>query len=91
MPFVLIILGALMTTVGVKGTQGQLITLLKGDLTGSNNFVDWLVSILVIGAIGYVPGLKKISDGLLILVLLVLVLVNKGFFTQFSTAVKGGT
>ena len=93
MPFVFIIIGIVMVTAGVRGTSQNLLTLLKGDLTGSNNFVYWIVSIGVIGALGYVQDLRSFSRALLALVIIVLVIRENqqgsgGFFTEFQSAVK---
>jgi hypothetical protein len=84
MPFILIMFGVLLILVGYQGTQVQFFGLLKGDFTGSGNFVYWVVSILIIGGIGYVPKLKSLSDSFLVLVLLVLFISHKGFFAQFN-------
>ena len=96
MPFAFIILGSVFLVSGVRGTGKQLITLIKGDFTGANNFAYWLLSILVIGAIGYVPELKPISRGFMALVILVLFLKNGdtqgaggGFFEQFQKQAFG--
>jgi|ERR1700733_221540 len=83
--FLAVAIAAIVT--GLRGTQGQLLTLLKSDFTTSNNFGIWILAIVAVGSLGYVPGLKTISNGLLILVVVVLLLSNKGFFSQFSSAV----
>jgi hypothetical protein len=88
MPFVLIIVGIFLFVSAVRGTSGQLATLLKNDLTGSGSFLYWFVAILVIGGIGYIPALKKLSDAFLVLVILALFVANRGFFSQFNTALK---
>ena len=77
--------------VGYHGSQDQFFTLLKGDFTGSGNFFYWIISIMVIGAIGYIPRLKSISDAFLVLVLLVLFISNKGFFNSFNQQIQQGT
>ena len=88
MPFALLFVGILFVVVGYRGTQNDLLSLLKGDFTGPRNFIYWVISILVIGAVGYVPRLKPISDGFLVLVLLVLFISNPGFFSQFTQQVS---
>ena len=89
MPYALIIAGIVLTVAGVRNTETALYTLLKGDFTGSNSFIWWTLSILGIGALGYVPETRKLANAFLALVLIVLVLANKGVFQQFSTALKG--
>jgi hypothetical protein len=91
MAFALIILGLLLLVAATRNTQDQLFTLLKSDFTGPNNFVFWVVSLLVIGAVGYIPKLKPLSTAFLVLVVLVLFLTKGnpqlaggGFFEQFT-------
>lgn len=84
MPFALVIIGLTLLISGVKNTQGDLFTLVKGDFTGPKNFIFWTVSILIIGAIGYIPKLKPVANSFLVLVIVVLFLSNKGFFANFN-------
>jgi len=101
MPFAFIIVGIVMLISGVRGKSANLLTLLKGDLTGSNNFVYWILSILVIGSLGYVDEFKTLSRALLGLVLVVLILADDkngsgGFFATLQSDLKqlgasGGT
>lgn len=84
MPFALIITGIVLVVAGVRGTEGDLFTLLKGDLSGPHNFEYWLISILIIGALGYIPDLKTLSRAFLVLVILVLLISNGGFFQNFN-------
>lgn len=87
MPFVLVIIGIVLLISAAKGTHTQLFTLLKGDFTGPNNFIYWILAILLIGAIGYIPKLKPLSVTFLVLVILTLFLSRQGFFTQFTAAI----
>ncbi len=95
MPFVLIVAGTVLLIAGVRNSQGQLYLLLRNDFSGPGNFIYWMLAILIIGAIGYVPKLKPVSDGFLILVILVLFLAKGnpkapggGFFSQFLKQVQ---
>lgn len=96
MPFALIIVGVVLLITSVRGTltggSNSLVSLLQSDFTGSNNFVYWLVAILVLGGIGYIPKLKPVSIAMLTLVIIVLVLtkgnaqgIGGGFFSQLTT------
>ena len=87
MPIALLIIGLVMVIAAVRGTQGTLAGLLKGDFTGTSNFLYWLVAILAIGSIGYVKRLKTFSDTFLGLILIAMLLANKGFFAQFTQAI----
>lgn len=84
MPFALLIVGIVMITSAVRNTTDELTTAIKGDFTGKDNFLYWMVSILIIGAIGYIPTLRHLSRVFLVLVIVVLFLSNGGFFTKFN-------
>lgn len=88
MPFALILIGGVLFLAVMRGTTTQLKNLLLQDFTGSSNFIYWLVSIGVIGGVGYIPSLKKISDAFLLLVIVVFVIANKGFFNSFMQALQ---
>lgn len=88
MPFVLIIAGTVLLIAAVRNTQQQLFYLLASDFTGKDNFIFWFISILIIGAVGYIPKLKPVSDGFLILVILTLFLKRgTGFFDMFQAQI----
>lgn len=93
MPFVFIIVGLLFIIAAVRGESGSLVTLIKGDFTGSDNFIYWFLSILVVGAVGYIKDLQGLSRAFLVLLIVVLLLNknNQGvsFFNQFESAIKG--
>jgi hypothetical protein len=94
MPFVFAIIGIVFVIAGVRGKSDDLLNLVKEDLTGQHNFVYWIVSILLIGSLGYVDSLKAFSRALLTLVLIVLILAeNKksgsgGFFAKFRQGIN---
>lgn len=89
MPFVLMLFGLVLLISSAKNTQGELLTLLEGDFTGGGNFVYWIVSIMLIGALGYIKELKGFSTAMLTLVIVVMFLSNPGFFNKFQSAVAG--
>lgn len=91
MPLIFLLVGIVLLVVAVRGKTAptDLITLLKSDFTGQNNFGIWVLAIFGIGALGYVSGLKPIANAFLLLVVVVILLSNKGFFSQFSNAVQG--
>jgi hypothetical protein len=84
MPILFIGTGLVFVFVGLNGNAAKLYSLLSGDLTGPNSFVYWFVSILILGALGYIKGLENLSKMFLILVILVLFLDNGGFFAKFQ-------
>jgi hypothetical protein len=90
MALALLSIGILLLVAGVRGTQQDLFAELQKDFTGANNFFEWLVAFVLIGAIGFIPRMKPISTGLLALVILAIFLKRgTGFFDQFTSAVQG--
>lgn len=94
MPFALLIIGAILLISAARGTTDGptgLFALVKGDFTGPASFVYWMVAILVIGSIGYIPKVKPISTAFLGLLIVVLFLAKGdpskaggGFFEKFT-------
>jgi hypothetical protein len=91
MPLALVIIGLLMLVVGIRGTQSQFTKLIVGDFTGNNNFIFWMLAIIIVGMIGYVEKLKSISNAFLLLIIVVIFLSHAGFFAQFEAAIKSTT
>jgi hypothetical protein len=96
MSFALLIIGAVMLIAAARGRESDLFALLRNDFTGPGNFVYWVISILVIGAIGYIPRLKPVSDAFLALIVIILFLTKGdpkkspggGFFEQFTRQIQ---
>lgn len=91
MPLLFIGSGLILVLTGVKGNPSALWSALQADFTGPGNFVYWSVSILALGALGYVPPLKNTSRLFIVLVLIVLLLDNGGFFTQFQKFINSNS
>jgi putative exporter of polyketide antibiotics len=92
MPFALAIIGIALLVAGVRNTQDKLFSLIKGDFSGQNNFIFWMVSIFAIGAVGYIPKFKPVSMAFLTLVIVVLFLKRgTGFFAQATSALNSTT
>lgn len=87
MPFVIIIVGAVLLIAAIQGTERDLGKLLYSDA----GFVWWVLAIVCVGAIGYIDRFKKFSDGLLALILISLVMREQGFVQQFIQAVRSGS
>lgn len=90
MPLVFITTGALLIITALKGSPSDLYALLKYDFwqRQPHGFVYWFIAIVVLGSLGYIPSLKSLSRMFLILVLVVLLLENKGFFAQLQSFIK---
>lgn len=81
----------MLVLVGLNGDPAKLYALIASDFQGKNSFIYWMVAILILGALGYIPGLEKLSKLFMLLVLIVLFLDNGGFFNQFQQFVKSTT
>ena len=93
MAFALLIIGITLVVAAVRGTHLNLIQLIWGDFTGPANFWYWIAALLLVGMIGYIPKLKALSDGLLVIIILSLLLARSnpkepegGFFKQLTDA-----
>ena len=89
MPFIAIIIGAILIVAAFQGTQGTLATALEQDIPG---FFKWAIAIAVILGLGYIPGLRTPTRWLLGLVVLVIVLKNyQNIFNGFKNFAGSGT
>lgn len=79
-----------MIVTGINGTASALGSQLMKDFTGPGNFLYFSAAILAVGALGYIDALKQISRLFMALILIVVVLANRGFFKQFTAALKTG-
>lgn len=93
MPFALIGVGVLLILTGINNTYSQMFGTMQADFLAG--YFKWALGILIVGALGYIPPLKPVSDGLLALIILVLFLASKGgIFTSAQKAlsnIKGGS
>lgn len=82
MPVFLLIIALVLIVAAIRNTQGSLFSALMTDVPG---FFVWGAAIFALAAIGWVPGLKPVSRGLLALVLMVIVLENyKNVVSSFT-------
>lgn len=87
MPFALIFVGAILLVAGARGTQDDLFALVKGDFQNNGNqksFLYWIISILLIGSLGYIERIRPLSRAFLVLVLVVLFIKNGGVFQNIN-------
>jgi apolipoprotein N-acyltransferase len=89
---VFVVVGLLFLVVAVRGTQDALFSLLKSEFTGTGSFIPWAAAIFILGAIGYAKPVKPVADAMIGLVVLGMVLNNKGgIFKQFETQINNPT
>lgn len=95
MPFFLLFVGVIFLVAAIRGNQDDLLDLLKDDFSGKDNFILWVMAIVIIVALGNVKVIKPISDAFLGLVILVIIVANykKGgnLFDSFLQQVRDGT
>lgn len=73
MPFVLVVIGAILLVVAYNNSQGGLGQALQQDVPP---YLKWALAIAAVGALQWVPGLRTLARWMLGLVLVVIVLVN---------------
>lgn len=91
MPLFFLLVGALFIYTGFNGKLGELASLVKEDFSptdGSPGFAVWVIAIFVIGAIGYYKPAKPLSNAFLVLVIVSLILSNRGFFQRFKEGME---
>lgn len=74
MPFVLLFSGIILLVVSIRNQQTPFVHLIAGDFSGQGNFIYWVVALVMIGAIGYIPKAKPVSNLFIVLILIVLIL-----------------
>lgn len=90
MPYALVIAGLILIVSGVRDTHEALGAQLKSDLTGDNNFARYALAIFAVGALGYIDKLRPASTAFMALIIISLVLSNRGVFTKLNDALKAG-
>lgn len=90
MPFALVFIGLVMIVSGAKDTYRELGAELVSDFTGDGNFTFWIVAVGAVGAVGYIPALRTFSRLFMGLIILSMVLSNRGVFGKFNEALNSG-
>lgn len=92
MPFVFVVIGLLFLVVAIRGTQAEMFALLKSEFVGTNSFVPWVAALLILGSLGYAKPIRPITDAMMGLIILVMILANKGgFFAAFNRQIDNPT
>jgi hypothetical protein len=96
MPLAFLLIGAVLIVVAVRGTHANLGQLLVEDFTGKGGgsadkgFLIWVAAIGGVAALGFIPGMKVPAKILLALVILAILVSNKGVFANAASAFQGG-
>lgn len=88
MPIVFGLVGILLLVSGVRGTvvgsNPSLVSLVKDDFSGKPSYWEWMLAIFFVGLIGYVKQLAPLSRAFMVLIIVVLLLHEKGFFAKLT-------
>jgi len=93
MPIFFLVVGVMLVIVAINNKMRDLADLVKDDFTpknGEQGFATWIVAIFVAGSLGYVKDLKPVANAFLVLIVIGMLLSNKGFFAKFNEALKVG-
>lgn len=90
MPFALVVIGLLMIITGINNTYSQFGSQLQSDFSGSKSFIVWILALGSVGALGYVKDLRQFSHYFMALILISMILSNKGVFQNFQAALASG-
>jgi hypothetical protein len=93
-----VLVGIALVVTGIQNTYQAAGSEIYTDVVGTstsgqstNGFIAWLIAIAAVGALGYIPALRTFSTWFMALIVLAIFLSKgKGFFTQFSAALKSG-
>lgn len=85
MPIAFGVAAVILIVAGVRGQTGNLVSLVKADFSGQPNYFEWIIAIVLVGAVGYIDELKTISRMFMGLLVLSLLWSNKNVFAQFTS------
>ena len=88
MPLAAIILGALLTDLAFRGTEHEFARQLGADFGASGQFWPFAGSIAIVGALGYIEPLRRVSTALLALVAVVWLLSNRGVLARLAAVIE---
>lgn len=87
MIIVLILIAAVLIVAAIRDTQGDLFAALRQDVPA---FGTWAAALFALGLLGFIPGLKPVSRGLIALVIVVLFVNNyQAIVKSFEASWKG--
>jgi hypothetical protein len=92
MPIFILIVGVLLVAAGINNKIPDLVSLIKSDFTKTGDiqpFQIWVIAIFVAGSLGYIKAFKGVANAFLVLIMVTLIIGNKGFFDKFMQALKG--
>lgn len=92
MPIFILLVGIILVAAGINNKIPDLVELVKSDFTKEGDippFQIWIVAIFVAGSLGYIKAFKGVANAFLVLIMITLIISNRGFFDKFMSALKG--
>lgn len=84
MAWPVLIIGLVLVIAGFRGQTDEFVSTVREDFTGQPNFLYWVAAVFAIGALGAIKPLRPVSDGFFVLILVALILSNRGFFAELT-------
>jgi hypothetical protein len=92
MPIFILFVGIMLIVIGINNKIPEFLALIREDFRPTENvagFHVWIISIVGVGALGYVKELRPLANAFLVLIVISLILSNKGLATQLLNALEG--
>lgn len=90
MAVVFVFIALILIIAGVRGETQRVTDTLKSDINYSmghaSQFGMWIVVMLVLSAVGSWKPVRPVTDAFIVLIILVFLLKNRGFFAKFMAA-----
>jgi len=88
MAWPVLLIGLVLMIAGFRGETDKFTETVKEDFTGQPNFLYWVAAVFAIGSLGAIKPMRPVSDAFFVLLLVVLLLSNRGFFAQLSRQIN---
>jgi len=92
MPIFILFIGIMLVAAGLNDKIPNLVALIKSDFTREGDippFQVWVIAIFVAGSLGYIKTFKGVANAFLVLIMVTMLISNRGFFDKFMQALKG--
>lgn len=90
MTLTVLLAGVILAVAGIRGKQDDLLAALRDDFTGEGGFFVWVIAIAVLVGLTSVNKIKPVANAFLGLVIIVMLLSNRGFFAKFPAEIRKG-
>jgi len=87
MQWALVIIGVLLVSVGIRDKTDEFQAVLADDFGGRDSYVNWMIAVFLIAAIGLYRPLRPVADGFLILLVLA-AFMQGNFINEFRRQIS---